>query len=588
VAALGAALASAPMWLRTRGPAPAPRRLILTIPEGQSLFRGYGSSLVMSPGGSLIAYVTSRQGVRRLYLHYLDQWTGTVLVEGPDDTTGPYQPFFSPDGEWVGYVTRTELKKLPVRGGTPITLCPVDRSRGASWGPDGQIVFASTPNSGLSRISASGGEPEPLTTLDEKAGESSHRWPQVLPGGKQVLFTSLGGTDFGTGRIEVLDLATRQRKVLHKGGTYARHLPSGHILFFNKGTLFTLPVDAATLEARGSVTLMIEGVGGDVLEGGAQFSVSDDGTLVYDTGRDRASTTLVWADRQGKITPLWDAAQDYRFLSLSPDGSRLLAEVEVEGNRDLWVYDLKRDVPTRLTFGKGQDAFGVWSPDGQTVYFSAERDGKGGIYRRASDGSGEEEPVLEGRDVAPSSVSPDGRNLAITEIAKGSGDILILPLDGGEPRPFVAGPQFDYGATYSPDGRWIAYGSTESGNLEIYVRPAPEGRGKWQISRGGGAYPCWSRDGRAIYYRSLEGAVVSVDVETAGGDFRAGRIETLFKGPFQIQIDGSNRYAVAPDGRFIMVKRDDASDEIHEHAQVVLHWLDELRGNLAGAGASHR
>ena len=152
----------------------------------------------------------------------------------------------------------------------------------------------------------------------------------------------------------------------------------------------------------------------------------------------------------------------------------------------------------------------------------------------------------------------------------------------------MTGPLFDYGAAYSPDGRWIAYGSSESGTLEIYVRPAPEGRGKWQISRGGGGYPAWSRDGRAIYYRSLEGAVVSVDVETAGGEFRAGRIETLFNGPFPTFFDGSNRYTVSPDGRFIMVKQAGGTDETHEHAQIVLHWLDELRRTSAGSGANPR
>jgi len=511
-----------------------------------------------------------------------------VVAEGPSTSTGPYQPFFSPDGQWVGFVTRTELKKVPVRGGSPITLCAVDRSRGASWGPDGQIIFARSPDSALFRVPASGGEPEPLTTLDERAGETTHRWPQILPGGKAVLFTSLAGKDdFNSGKIELLDLAARKRKVLHKGGTHARYVPTGQIVYFNRGTLFALPFDPATFEATGSVSPVIEEVGGEGTEGGAQFSVSDDGILVYDTGQSRASTTLVWVDRQGKTSSLWDVPQDYRFLEVSPDGSRLVVEVDAEGNSDLWVHDLKRDVPTRLTFGKGAESFGIWAPDSQSIYFSSERDGKTGIYRRASDGSGEDELILKDRDASPSSVSPDGRSLVFTEVIGGSGNLWILPLDGGDPRPFAAGPAFEYGARYSPDGRWILYGSNESGPFEAYVRPASAERGKWQISRNGGVYPCWSRDGRSIIYRSLDGAVVSVDVETVGGAFSAGRIETLFKGPFPVTDDGRNRYDVAPDGRFVMVMRGEESVETHEHIKIVLGWLDEIRETLAaGSGTS--
>ncbi len=591
-ALLGLALATAPLWLGGEAAAPLPpRRLALAVPEGEFLFRGYGSSIVVSPDGSKILYVTDRQGHRKLYVHYLDQWAGTVLAEGPNATTGPYQPFFSPDGQWAGFVTRTEMKKVPIRGGTPITLCEVDRSRGASWGEDGNIVFAQNPGGPLFRIPSTGGVPEPLTTLDEKASEATHRWPQVLPGGKGVLFTSqTGESNFDGASIEVFDLATRQRKVVHKGGTYARYVPSGHIVYSNQYTLFALPFDVAKLEPAGSVSPMVEGVAGARTEGGAHFSVADDGTLIYATGEAELSNTLVWSDRKGVTAPLWDVPQDYGDVSVSPDGSRLVTVVDVEGNSDLWVRDLARDVPTRLTFGEGADVSPIWSPDGQFIYFSSQRAGKVAIYRKAADGSGDDEQILA-RDstISPNSISPDGKTMIFNEMVGGQGDLWIHPLGGGDSQPFASGPKFEYDAVFSPDGRWIVYGSNESGPFEVYVRPASGDRGKWQISSGGGVYPRWTRDGRSIIFRAMDGAVVSVAVETGGDAFRAGRIETLFNGPFVLTSDGNDHYDITPDpDRFVMVMRREETRETHEHIQIVLGWLGELKETFAPGGGSPR
>ena len=578
--------------MSSQAPPTAPRRLTLALPEGEFLFRGYGSSIVVSPDGSKILYVADNKGQRKLYVRYLDQWEGTVLAEGPNATIGPYQPFFSPDGQWAGFVTRTEMKKVPIRGGTPITLCAVDRSRGASWGEDGYIVLARGPGSPLFRIPATGGEPEPLTTLDEKTSEATHRWPQVLPGGKAVLFTSqTGESNFDGATIEVLDLTTRQRKVVLKGGAYARYVPTGHIVYYNQNTLFALPFDLATMEPSGSVTPLVEGVAGARSEGGAQFSVADAGTLIYATGQADISTTLVWADRKGVSTPLWDVAQDYGDVAVSPDGSRLVTVVDVEGNSDLWVRDLARDVPTRLTFGEGADESPVWSPDGQFIYFSSLRADKVGIYRKAADGSGDEELIVsKGSPISPLSISPDGKTMLFMELIGGQGDVWIHPLDGGDARPFANGPKFEYDAAFSPDGRWIVYGSNEAGGpFEVFVRPASGDRGKWQISSGGGVYARWTRDGRSIIFRTLDGAVVSVAVETDGGAFRAGRIETLFNGPFVLTFDGNDRYDNTPDpDRFVMVMRRDETRETHEHIQIVLGWLDELKETFAAGGGQPR
>ncbi len=589
-ALLGIALASSPWWLGGSAAVPErPRRFEMSVPEGEHLFRGYGSSAVISPDGTRIAYITEVNDSRRLYVHYLDQWTGSMIQEGPSSATGPYNPFFSPDGQWLGFVTRTELKKVPVRGGSPITLCSLDRNRGSSWGADGTIVFSRTPGGPLFRVSSSGGEPEAITTLDEQAGERSHRWPQVLPGGKAVLFTSMAGeNNFDLAKIEVLDLETRQRKVVHQGGSYGRYLPSGHIVYYFQGTLFGFPFDLSRLEPAGSVTPLVENLAGGRSEGGAQFSVADDGTLIYSSGDAEATTTLVWVDRQGRATPLWDTPQDYQSPTLSPDGTLLAVALEAEGNTDIWIYDIERHVPTRLTFTEGDDTDPIWSPDGEHVYFFSDRDGKPSIYRTLADGSGEPEPIVTSdKPLFGGSVSPDGKWLAYSKDGSDVVDIHIHPLEGGEDNRFSTGQAIEFGPDFSPDGRWIVYGSNESGGFEVYVRPVSGGRGKWQISRNGGIWPRWSHDGRSILYRQVgSGSMKSVAVEASGDTFRAGQVEPVFDGPYAMGSDGIRRHDVSPvDERFVMVSSGEGDDGTHEHIQVVLDWLAEVRGTSSTDGA---
>ncbi|HXI02647.1 MAG TPA: protein kinase [Candidatus Saccharimonadales bacterium] len=558
-------------------------RLSISGGKGETLFRGYGSSVVVSPDGSTVAYVMNHGGGRQLYLRPLDLWEPRVLV--PDDQSS-YHPFFSPDGQWVGFVTRTELKKVPVRGGTPITLCTIDRGRGASWGADGTIVFAPSPNSGLMRVPASGGEPQPLTVLDEGKKERSHRWPQILPGGEAVLFTSIAQEgNFDQASLELFIFKTKERRVLHKGGSYGRYVASGHVVYESQGTLFAFPFDLDSLEATGSPAPVLEGVASNRNEGGAQFDVSADGTLVYAVGGSaETGTKVVWVDSSGKAAPLWDDLQDYGSPALSPDGTRLAIEVHKEGDSDIWVYDLARGVPMRLTFDKGGDSTPVWSSDGKWIYYSLQNEDGSGIYRRPADGSGKPEQVLA-RDKPPGidSVSRDGKFLVFTD----SSDLWLLPLGGGEPQPFQATPATEVQAAISPDGRWVTYNSNESGQFEIYVRPASGEGGKWQISTGGGGYPRWSSDGRTLYFRSFTGSMMQAPVESAGGEFRVGRAEEMFGGPFDFRADGVRRYDVDPGGkRFVMLQTQVGSAEEQEQIRVVLHWFDDLRRTFAQGGGT--
>ena len=382
---------------------------------------------------------------RSLVLRPLDRFQETVLATG-EGAAGPYHPFFSPNGDWLGYVTPGELKKISASGGAPITLAEVDRSRGASWGPDGTIVYARSVLTGLSLVSAAGGDPTPLTELDEAAGEQSHRWPQWLPGGKAVLFSSLvqgGQFAFEDGIIEVVMVETGERKIVHRGGYYPRYVPTGHILYVHEGTLFALPFDAKRLKVTGSQMPVLEGLETNAGQGSAQYAVSDTGLLVYLEGSEELKPfPIVWADREGRTESLWTDPGIYGSPRLSPDGGRLAVSVQRDGNWDVWVYDLERDVATRITFGEAYDADPVWSPDGRWLAYEAEVEGVDGIFRKRTDGTGDAEMLLEPGKLtfpAPHSWSPDGRHIAIQVSGEGGQtDIWMLPL--GEMAPASRNP----------------------------------------------------------------------------------------------------------------------------------------------------
>jgi serine/threonine-protein kinase len=549
---------------RGGGASEAPLRLDFALLDGP-LFLGLGSSAVLSPDGTRIAYAVGDENSTAVHIRSLDQLDGIEIASGSGQTSA-YQPFFSPDSAWLGYVTPVELLKVPVTGGTPLRLCKVDRSRGASWAPDDTIIFTPSPSSPLYRVPATGGEPEQLTTLDESKGEATHRWPQVLPGGEAVLFTShtqpAGGFDNAT--IEVLNLKSGERKVVHRGGSYARYVssgPSGHLVFVSESTLFAAPFDLGKLELTGSPAPVVQDVSWGVSDGGAQYSFSDTGRLAYLRG-DRAvpEYPVMWVDRNGRTSPLWEEKGSYANPRLSPDGKRLSMTVLREGNWDIWVYDIERGVSTRLTFEEGSETEQIWSPDGEYIAFSSDQHGPDNLYRKPADGSGDLERLSESdKPQWATSWSADGRY--ITYLTTGAAfDLWVVPMEGdGKPEEFLSTPFSEANGAFSPDGRWMAYASNESGRSEVYVRPFPARGGKWQVSDGGGGYPRWSRDGRQLFYRTDDGIMVA-PVESSGDTFRAGKPEPVFKGPFRggtagLALAGNNfaDYDVTADGqRFVI------------------------------------
>ncbi|MEE8256806.1 MAG: hypothetical protein V3R60_02855, partial [Acidobacteriota bacterium] len=418
------------------------------------------------------------------------------------------------------------------------------------------------------------------TTLDEEKGEIVYRWPQVLPGGKAVLFTVLARS-VGEPYIEVQSLETGERKTLQQAGFYARYLPTGHLAYVREGTLFAAPFDLGRLEVTGPTAHIVEDENTSQGAESAQFDLSQTGTLVYLTGAAGGESTLVWVDREGKREPLLETPHNYSWPELSPDGRRLAVQIG-GSNIDVWVHELSRNVLSRLTFAEGYDGAPVWTPDGERIAFRSSRDGgAANIYWKPADGSGEAERLTTSDNLhSPSSWSPDGKMMAFFELNPETGwDIWTLRLEGDrKPEPFLRTRFAELGLTFSPDGRWITYQSNESGRTEVYVRPFPGPGGKCQVSAGASRAPFqrWSHDGRELFY--LNGNKMMVVPVRAGESFSAGTPQVLFEGSFGFGYD------VTADGqRFVMVQPGEQTAATTQ-LNFVFNWFDEVRRRVASAG----
>ena len=580
-------------WWATRPALPEPQPSMRLEARLSGLGSDEGAQeVVLSPDGTRLVYSTTDplapQASGGMYVRALDQLEGTLLVPGRANN-----PFFSPDSQWVGFFADGELRKVPVAGGASQTVAPAGGLSTGSWGPDETIIFGSL-GGGLSRVSANGGEPEVLTPLEE--GEIAHASPQLLPGGQAVLFTSKASSlNLDSVRLEVLDLETRERKVVHEGSEFGRYVPTGHLVYVVDNELFAVPFDLAALDVVGSAIPILSGIdsGGDNDVAVQPFSVAPTGTLAYlaDSGGE-PEYPVVWVDRQGNTTPLWDEHGEYGLPRLSPDGTRLALVAHRNDNVDIWIYDIERGTPTRLTFDAGRDDDQTWSPDGQYLAFGSARDQSFSMYRVRADGSGEVERLAEcDADCFPFDWSPDGRFLAYGEVhPENFVDIWVLPLQGErQPQVFLnrAGVG-DNAAAFSPNGRWMAYESSESGSgMGIYVRPYPPAPGQWSISSDGGTQPRWSADGRELFYRTDSGIMV-VAVEADADVFSFGPAEELFTGAFQggasyVQVAGEPYldYDVAPDGqRFVMFPRSEDDEARNDHVTLVFNWFEELKARV--------
>ncbi len=590
--AIGGGYAAWNAWLQPK-PIPDTQRLLVDVGSEEPYQPHTSGGFAISPDGTLLVFRAGIDGSdRSLYIRPLDQLEAKQLL----GTQGARQPFFSPDGRWIGFFAEDSLKKVSVSGGSPLTLCDAGGlPRGASWGDDGMIVFAPSTSAGLSRVRDSGGKPEELTQLDESARERSHRWPEVLPGSKGVLFTTqVIGASFDEAIVEAYDFESGDRTVLYHGASNPRYVSSGHLLFGQSGTLFAAPFDAKRMKMLGQPGPVFEGVVTEPPNGGVHVSVSRNGTLVLNSGEVSSQMKLLsWTDRAGVAAPIDQAVRDISTVVISPDGKRLALQLTPEGETsfDIWTYEIERQVLSRLTFGEGNEFMPVWSPDGQWIVYSAnDTTGFANLFMKRADGADQPTRLTTYESGQfPSDWSPDGRHILFAEnhISNRSWNLATLDLSVDPPaKTILFETPFDESyATFAPNGQWIAYRSNESGQSEVYVRAFPGPGGRWQVSTKGGTHPVWSPDGTELFY--LDGRqVMSAPVVTDSEHFSVGSPEELFStGPpssfWYPRID------IMPDGeRFIMLQGAGGEErqELHQ-LTFVFNWFEELSQRV-GKGAN--
>jgi Tol biopolymer transport system component/predicted Ser/Thr protein kinase len=581
VAALGVAL-----WAPWRAQKPVDRPLVrLDVDLGADVSLpplSAAGSVAISPDGTRLVYESGNP--TKLFTRRLDQPKATELP----GTERALAPFFSPDGQWVGFYVRGKLNKISIEGGAVVPLADVPDFSGASWDEDGSILLAEGPGNDLVRIPSGGGTPERVEGLGK--GEIALAYPQLLPGGKAILFVADSALDEDKLTIEVLTLADHRRKIVARGGASPRYLAAsggaGHLVYVNKATLFAIPFDLDKLETRGTAVPVLDDVAYLSQLGTGQFDISRTGSMVYRRSSGGASAimaTLHWVDPTGKKEALLAKPGVYANPSLSPDGKRVALMIGEGGSSDVWVYDPQRDAMTRLTFGGGAYLYPIWSPDGQYVVFGRLR--SGGIFQTRADGAGQPQALTQTKSTqAPSGFTPDGKRLAYMEQAPAKVQIWTVPLEdqggqlkAGKPEQFLKSGFRDGLPTLSPDGRWLAYTSNESGKLEVYVRafpPPSSGQGgKWQISNNGGTSARWSRDIRDLLYQSGD-QIMAASYTVKGNSF------VPEKPRVWIAKLGGTEWDLAPDGKRVVVVTPVESAEApkQEHEVVFLeNFFDELR-----------
>jgi Tol biopolymer transport system component len=579
-AAAGAATAA--IWFSARPTPPAERPLMqfeVELKSRGALGSEVGSDVVLSPDGDRLVFVSrSSDGVARLNTRRLDQTTAKELP-GTDGARGP---FFSPDGQWVGFWATGSLKKTAIDGGSPVVLCEAADLSGGSWGDDGNIIAALSFGK-LSKVPSSSG---PSTVLADLMGESiDPRWPQVLPGGRYVLFTAVGPQGPNGARIEVLSLANGMRKILVRGGTYGRYLSGGYLTYVNQGTLFAVPFDLNLMEASPDAAApVLDDVAYSSTFGFAQLDVSRTGTLVYRRSAARGQLIAAWIDKSGGTELLPMKPGQYTFPRLSPDGQRLALAVTDSGVTNIGIHERQSDRFTRLNSVPGEYS-PTWSHDGRMLVVGS----RTGLYWMMADGTGRPQLLLKSNTIqVPWSFTPDGTRLAYHELTPSTGfDLWTVPvrasengLSAGTPERYLQTPAYETYPSFSPDGRWLAYGSGGFARWEVYVRPFPDDGSKGvQVSHGGGRIPRWLPNGRELLYRTDDQRIMVSTYSVKDGVFVVGKpkawsstqlADTGVLSNFDLDAEGTRAVGLMPAAR-------PEDQQSPNHVTVALNFPDEVR-----------
>jgi len=561
------------------------RRLNLSAitDEGQQIVRSDISSVAISPDGRLLVYPLSKAGSSQLYLRPLNSFQSTPLK----GTENGNAPFFSPDGQWIGFMADGKIKKLPLSGGAVETICDAPGFRGASWGYNDRIFFSPTYASGLMSVSVSGGEVRVFSALDSTRNERTHRWPQVLPSGKWVLYTvgdQSNPNSYLDAPLILQSVETGERHVLDVKGEMARYVEPGYLIVGRNGTLLAAPFSLKDFRTTQPLASFVTDVSGDPGSGVLDFSISNDGQLVYLPGSLNQDLELVWVDRDGKVTPLPLPPRAYNTPRISPDGSKVAVTIGLVtgSDNDIWVYDLRSTTFNRLSFEKSIFA-PVWSKDGKRIFCASAVSGKEGLMEKPADGSSSGTFLISGgKPRFPNSISPSGNQLFFSTLGGSSeGDIYIFDLTKREERSVVAASPYEYGGLISPDGRYMVFSSNESGRFEVIVKSYPDLKGKWQVSVDGGFSPVWSPDGKEIFFINNVGKMMAVSPQT-DPTFKPGKPREIFDVSQMFFPNAPlNNYDITPDGKRFMMVRNAGFSGNATSFNVVLNWIEELKRDIA-------
>jgi serine/threonine-protein kinase len=539
------------------------------------------AQLELSPDGKWVVYPALVDGKLRLFLRGFAQASGR-FIEGTDDARSP---FFSPDSQWIAFVSGNVMKKIPVSGGSPMSICTMSSAAGAftnefvggAWASNDTIFFVPQFNGGIWTVSAAGGGPKLLLATDEGKDRIAYLYLRVLPGGRGLVFTLVPNRAKTADELDiaVLETGASEPRTVIRGGVNAKYMSTGHLVYARNAALLAVAFDLRRLDVAGTPVPILEGVQRSSL-GDAVFSLSEAGTLMYEAaGAARFDTALVEVSRKGAARSIASGQGRIQEFSISPDGGAIAARVAAE-NDDVWTFDAARGSPLRLTFEPGDEIWPQWMPGGSRIAFGTRT---GRIFLKRSDGTGQREEIARGEfQRMPSSFSPDGKTLAFVEIhPTRKNDILMLSLDGTRKvEPFLATDADELAPKFSPDGRWLAYVSDEAGRKDVYIVPIGSSGGRKRVSSDGGTSPVWSRSGRELFF--LKGdKLLSVTVDARGSPVGGERVvlDAPKLNDLQFQVEAPF-YDVLPDGdRFVMLMTPKYVPPTHFN--VVVNWLEEIR-----------
>jgi serine/threonine-protein kinase len=604
---LGTALVAGAWALSLRRPAAAARPVAFTLtpPATEPLLAQVNDhDVAISPDGSLIVYRSFSEATQS---HLVVRAIGDIALRPLPGTDNARFPFVSPDGRWVGFFSGPDLCKVPIAGGARVVIARLNGApRGASWGDDDFIVVATAESAGLQRVPANGGEIKRLTQGDVSKGEF-HGFPHVLPGSKDVLFTSFVG-QFLTATVEAVDVATGARKIVIPSGTDASYA-SGYLVYANidsstdaqsrfRASLRAVRFDLSRVETVGDSVSAFDAVSVGTTAA-ANYGLSRRGDLVFvpgglynpDADRQRA---LVWVDRKGQESPIGAPPRTYATARVSPDGTRIALDVRDQTN-DIWIWDLNRRTLTTLNRHPAQDLSPLWTPDSRRIIWTTTRaGGNPNLFVQSADGTGTPQRLTNHpANQFPTSITADGRAVLLFG-SSGAGlatDVFTVEIQGPElqaQKSLLSSPGSDFDPELSPDGKWLAYHSNESGEFQVYVRPFPNVQaGRSQISTSGGTRAAWSRDGRELFYLDKDGLLTSVKVLPAVGTaFAATQPVKILNSKYYLGASllglDLRAYDIAPDGRFLMIKDlgDPKAAAPLASMVIVLNWGEEVKARL--------